>query len=423
MGSPGRTRIAAVSRENLGLRQRGPLKGITVLDLTTNISGPLATHVLSGLGARVWKVERPDGGDDARQMAPVVGSESAYFIAINTLKKSIALDLKNRGSSVIVKRLVEHVDILVENYRPGVAAKLGVGWRRVRGINPKLIYASISGYGERGPDRLRAGYDALLQARTGLVSVTGRPRQSPVRIGVSILDAGSGVWAALGILAALRTRDRTKRGQLISTSLFETGVFLFAYHLLSYQLTGRLPLPQGTEHPAFSPYGSFSTSQDGTIFVGVSNDRQFARLCRCLGRSAWASDPQYQTNKNRVANRDQLNRMLDSILGKKDAESWERILTKAGVPSARLQNAPEVLDDVQAESLSLFQTTEGPEGRLLKVPRLPLRFSKSVTGGAPRAPHLGEHTREVMTSIGFTGSEIAQFEHEGVVSQFKRIET
>lgn len=399
------------------MKRRGPLQGVLILDLTTNISGPVATHVLSGLGATVWKVERLDGGDDARHMAPVVGGESAYFMAVNTRKKSVALDLKNRQSKDIVKRFIVRADVLVENYRPGVAERLGVGWRSVRRLNPRLIYASISGYGPMGPDRLRAGYDGLLQARTGLLSVTGHPGQPPVRIGVSILDVGSGVWAALGILGALLTRGRTRRGQRISTSLFETGIFLFAYHILSYQLTGRLPRPQGTEHPAFSPYGSFTTRRGGTIFVGVSNDRQFRKLCRCLGHSAWASDLRYRFNKDRVANREHLRHLLNSVLGRKDAGSWERILTKAGVPAARLQNAKEVLEDMQAEALAVFQAIEGPDGRSLKVPRLPLQLSEFAPGKGRRAPHLGEHTREILSSVGFTGRQIARFERDGVVRQ------
>ena len=396
----------------------GPLEGLKVLDLTTNVSGPLATQVLSGLGATVWKVERPDGGDDARQMSPVVGGESAYFLAINASKKSIALDLRKPGAKEVVRKLVERADILVENYRPRTAERLGVGWRRVHAMNPRLVYASISGYGGKGPDGLRAGYDGLLQARTGLLSVTGPPGGPPVRIGVSILDAGSGVWASLGILAALLTRDKTGRGQKIATSLFETGVFLLAYHLLSFQLTGRVPLPHGTDHPAFSPYGAFAAGGRGTIFIGISNDRQFRRLCRCLGHEEWASDQRYRENRRRVTNRDLLRSQLNSILRTKGARYWERTLTRAEVPASRLQNVREVLADAQAGPLSLFRSLSGPRNRRLKVPKLPLELSDfPAKAGVWRVPRLGEHTREILSSVGLTGREIAKLELDRVVLQ------
>ncbi|MDA4125940.1 MAG: CoA transferase [Thaumarchaeota archaeon] len=401
----------------------GPLDGITVLDFTTNVSGPVATHVLSSLGAAVWKVERPDGGDDARQMAPVVGGDSAYFIAINSSKKSVALNLGEPRAKEVVEKLVRRADVLVENYRPGVADRLGVGWSAMTSINDRLVYASISGYGGKGPDGFRAGYDALLQARTGLLSVTGHPRQAPARIGVSILDVSSGVWTALGIVTALMDRDRTKKGSRISTSLLENGVFLFGYHLLSYQLTGRLPGAYGTEHPAFSPYGYFATARSDGIFIGVSNDRQFARLCICLGHGEWAVDPRYMTNVGRVKNRERLHGLLESALRGHDAAWWESKLTDSDVPVSLLQNARDVLNDVQAEPLSLFQKVEGPAGRLLSVPRIPMRFSGIPSPNATsRPPRLGQHTREVLLSVGFTGSQLEKLERIGVIAQYSKKE-
>jgi crotonobetainyl-CoA:carnitine CoA-transferase CaiB-like acyl-CoA transferase len=354
-------------------------------------------------------------------MAPVVEGKSAYFMAINSSKKSIALNLLEPDAKEVVKKLVRHADVLVENYRPGVAERLGVGWRATRSINHRLVYASISGYGGKGPDGSRAGYDALLQARTGLLSVTGYPEQAPARIGVSILDVSSGVWTALGVVTALMDRARTKKGRRVSTSLLENGVFLFGYHLLSYQLTGLLPGAHGTEHPAFSPYGAFATAGNDRIFVGVSNDRQFARLCSCLGHVEWAVNPKYRTNVGRVKNRERLGGLIEPKLREHESAWWEKKLTDADVPVSRLQNAQEVLNDVQMEPLSLFQKVEGPEGRPLSAPRIPIRISGINAPNANfRPPRLGQHTWEVLLSVGFTSNQLKKLEDIGVIARHLR---
>ena len=380
------------------------LQGLIVVDLTTNISGPYTTYILSSLGAEVWKVERPIGGDDARGMSPVVGGTSAYFSVINASKKSIVVDLGTRRGREVLGRLLERADILVDNFRPPTTEKLGLSWGKVRRRNPHIVYSSISGFGDAGPDRDRTGFDAVLQARTGIVSVTGNPGSPPIRVGVSILDLTSGIWAALGILAALRERDRTGRGQRVSTSLFETGVFFLGYHLASYQLTGNVPGPQGSSHGAFSPYGAFTTS-DGHILIGISSDRQFQRLARALGRQDWLSDPRYRSNVQRVANREELKKEMEKVLSHREAKYWEDCLLDAEVPATKIQHVDEVLADRQAEALSLFRSVDLGE-KALKIPRIPLSFrGRGGKEGAARLPRLGQHTREILRRAGYPARE------------------
>lgn len=381
------------------------LQGLTVLDLTTNISGPYATHVLSCLGAEVWKVERPDGGDDTRGMYPIVNGISAYFSVMNASKKSIAIDLGQTEGKKVLARLMKRTDVLVENFRPTTAKRLGLSWDRVRKMNPHIVHSSISGFGDTGPDRDRAGFDAVLQARTGIISVTGSPDMPPVRVGVSILDLTSGIWAALGVLAAIHERDKTGKGQRVATSLFETGVFFLGYHLASHQLTGEMPKPQGSSHAAFGPYGALAT-KDGHILIGISSDRQFQRLAKALDRERWLTDTRFQSNIQRVTNREELTKQIEEVLASKDATYWEDRFRQAEIPAAKIRRVDEVLADKQAKALSLFRNID-LGFRVLKVPRLPVSFL-GCTHERRRAtlPRLGQHTREILRMVGYSNLEI-----------------
>ena len=260
-----------------------------MLDLSTVVAGPTATMILADLGADVIKVERMDGGDDARNMGPHRGSWGAYFVPMNRGKRSIAVDITKPAGREIVYRLAASSDVFIENLRVGKAAGLGVDEASIRARKPDIIYGSLSAYGQTGPDCLKPGYDAILQARTGIVSVTGPDAETPIRAGVSILDVGAGVWMAVGIMAALFERQRSGRGQRVDASLFGTGVMLMCYHLLSQQFTGVSPAPEGSRHNAMAPYGAFATA-DGAIMIGISNDRLFRRLCAALGREEWIAE-------------------------------------------------------------------------------------------------------------------------------------
>ncbi len=369
------------------------LGGIRVLDVTTNISGPSATMILAALGADVIKIERPGSGDDARQMAP----DSAYFIAINRGKRSLALDLSSPEGVAVALRLAASCDVFVENFRGGKAEAMGLAESAVRAARAEIIYASLSAFGPRGPDFEKPGYDALVQARTGIQSVTGEPGTAGARAGVSILDMGTGMWMALGILAALFDLQRTGRGTRVDGSLFQTGVMWMAYHLIARQMTGTDPRPQGTRHSAFAPYGDFATA-DSRVLIGISNDRLFGRLCSSVGLER---DPRFATNAGRVEHRNALDALLATIFVQRTTGEWLEIFDRSGVPASAVQSAGDLLDDPQLAALA--QMSEAVPGIL--SPNLPLEFSRALAPAGP-PPRLGEHSRAVLMESGFEEREI-----------------
>ena len=358
--------------------------------------------ILAGLGAEVIKIERPGSGDDARHMAPVNRDGwSAYFLAINRGKKSVAVDVSRPDGVALILRLAERCDVLVENFRGGKAEAMGLGEAAVRRVRPGVVYASLSAFGPRGPDFDKPGYDALVQARTGIQSVTGEPGTAGARAGVSILDMGSGMWVALGILAALFAG----RGGRVDGSLYQTGVMWMAYHLVARQMTGRDPQPQGTRIGAFAPYGDFKTA-DSRVLIGISNDRLFERLCAAMPLDR---DPRFATNRDRVANRDALDASLVALFAQRTTAEWLRIFNEAGIPASAVQNAGAVLDDPQLAALEQMSPVEG-----LLSPLLPLEFSGRTARGGD-APRLGEHTRDVLTESGFSADEIVSLVERKIV--------
>jgi crotonobetainyl-CoA:carnitine CoA-transferase CaiB-like acyl-CoA transferase len=385
------------------------LGGIRVLDVTTNISGPSATMILAALGADVIKIERPGSGDDARAMAP----DSAYFIAINRDKRSVAIDLSRPEGVAIALRLAASCDVFIENFRGGKAEAMGLGEAAVRAANARIVYASLSAFGPRGPDFEKPGYDALVQARTGIQSVTGEPGTAGARAGVSILDMGSGMWMALGIVAALFNRQRTDLGTRVDGSLYQTGVMWMAYHLIARQMTGSDAVPQGTRHSAFAPYGDFATA-DSRILIGISNDRLFERLCAAVGfvKEEWCG-----TNAQRVENRDALDTALAVILTQRTTQEWLEIFDRAGVPASAVQSTGALLSDPQLAALG--QMSEAIPGIL--SPDLPLGFSPALPAqGSP--PGLGEHTRGILSEAGFDDREIESLAERRIIEclQFQK---
>ena len=382
-----------------------PLQGIRVLDLTTVVAGPFSTMILADLGAEIIKVERVDGGDDSRNMGPHLGPWGAYFVPLNRGKRSIALDITQPKGRDAVLRLANTCDVFVENFRGGKAAGLRLDEPHIRAAKPDIIYASLSAFGNGGPDYRKPGYDALLQGRTGIMSVTGTDAQCTVRAGVSIVDMGAGMWLAMGVLAALLERQRTGRGQRVDSSLLETGVMLMAYHLLYREFSGHNPTPQGTGHSAFAPYGAFKTT-DGHIMIGISNDRLFQRLCNAIEKPAWTQDPLYCTNPLRVDNRLQLDAAIQAILIQHSTVHWTAIFDQYDVPASAIQNAEQVLNDPQVAALGLLhQVPLGSDGQAT-VPQIPIHLSVTppVIPGAP--PALNQHAHEILTEAGFTNSEI-----------------
>jgi crotonobetainyl-CoA:carnitine CoA-transferase CaiB-like acyl-CoA transferase len=376
------------------------------------VAGPTATMILADLGADIIKVERIDGGDDARDMGPHRGQWGAYFIPINRGKRSITIDVTKPAGRETVLRLAQSCDVFIENFRVGKAAALGLDEATVRARKPDVIYASLSAYGSSGPDCGKPGYDAILQARTGIVSVTGPNRDTPIRAGVSILDMGAGVWMALGILAALFERQSSGRGQRVEASLFQTGVMLMCYHLLYRQFSGVNPGPQGSRHASVAPYGAFSTS-DGAVMIGISNDRLFRRLCAAIGHAEWAEDPSFCTNIERVRNRADLEGRIEDILRTNSTAEWLKILNAHDVPCDAVQNAEQVMSDPQIAALDQLVAVALAGVEPADVPRLPISLSVTppAVGGPP--PSLGEHGREILLEAGFVEAEIEDLARSG----------
>lgn len=393
------------------------LAGVRVLDLTTIVAGPAASMILADLGADVIKVERPAIGEDGRAMGPHRGAFGAYFTALNRGKRSIGIDITKPAGREAVLRLASTCDVFLENFRGGKAAALGFDEASVRSRRPNVIYASLSAYGPSGPDYARPGYDAILQARTGIMSVTGAGNGSaPVRAGVSILDVGTGIWTALGILAALLERERSGRGQRVDASLFQTGLMWMAYHLLYQQFAGANPQPQGSRHTAFAPYGAFRAA-DGAIMIGISSDKQFRRLCEALEKPEWAGDPRFCANVDRVRHADVLERLISEALQTDTVAHWSEILDRHDVANDPVQNAEEVIEDRQTAALGqLAEIALDGQGSVL-LPRLPVGLSMNPPAIQGPPPAVGEHTREVLREAGYEGEEIEEFLRSGVCSE------
>jgi crotonobetainyl-CoA:carnitine CoA-transferase CaiB-like acyl-CoA transferase len=397
-------------------RQPGILSGIRVLDLSTIVAGPATSMILADLGADILKVERIGSGEDGRAMGPHRGRWGAYFTALNRGKRSICVDISKSAGREMILRIAATCDVFLENFRGGKAAALGLDEASVRARRPDVVYASLSAYGPGGPDYTKPGYDALLQARTGIMSVTGTGGDVPIRAGVSILDLGAGVWLALGILAALLERQRSGRGQRVDSSLLQTGVMLMSYHLLFRQFAGVNPKPQGSRHTAFAPYGAYQAA-DGTIMIGVSGDAAFRRLCQALGNPQWADDDRFRTNPDRVANTPQLDQLITGVLRSQTVQHWARVLDQHDVANDPVQDAEQVLHDPQIAALGQIAPVElaGEEPALLA--RLPIGLSGNPPEMQGPPPQVGEHTRAILRESGFTGSEIDELLQAGICGE------
>jgi crotonobetainyl-CoA:carnitine CoA-transferase CaiB-like acyl-CoA transferase len=401
-----------------------PLKGIRVLDLSSIIAGPMATLIFASLGADVIKVERIDGGDDSRHMGPHMGEWSSVFLPMNRGKRSIAIDLSKPAGRDVILRLAKKCDVFIENFRGGKLAALGLDESAVRAQNPSIIYASISAFGNIGPDASRPGYEALVQGRSGIMSVTGpHPGSTPVRAGVPIIDGSAGMWIAIGVLAALFERRKSGIAQKVDTSLLESGVMLMFHNLLGQQFSGADPVPQGSRYPSFgaeggsfSPYGAFETA-DGWILIGVSSDRIFRRLGKALGHSEWADDARFLTNVLRVEHREELNREMQALLRKHPTLEWKALFDAHDVPISPIQSCGQVLRDPQVEAMRQLDdmVLPGRNGKTVAVPHVPLHLSVTPLRPLGLAPTLSQHGREILVEYGFGPEEIERLCQEGIV--------
>jgi crotonobetainyl-CoA:carnitine CoA-transferase CaiB-like acyl-CoA transferase len=389
------------------------LDGVRVLDLSTIVAGPAASMILADLGADIIKVERPGEGEDGRAMGPHRGPWGAYFTALNRGKRSVALDIRQPAGREAVLRIATTCDVFLENFRGGKAAALGLDEAVVRARKPDIIYASLSAYGARGPDYTRPGYDAILQARTGIMSVTGNGDEMPIRSGVSILDMGTGVWTALGVLAALLERQRSGKGQRVDTSLFQTGVMLLSYHLLYRQFAGVNPKPQGSRHTAFAPYGAFPAS-DGAIMIGISSDKAFLRLAEALGKPEWADDSRFRTNRDRVHHTPELDGRISEVLRLHPVSHWTAVLDQHDVACDPVQTPEQVIADRQVTALGQLESIDLAGQQSALLPQLPVGFSLTPAAIQGPPPVVGQHTGAILKEAGYADAEIEDLLRSGV---------
>lgn len=348
-----------------------PLVGIRVVDLTSNIAGPYCGAILADFGADVIHVEGPHG-DDARRMSPVRGDQSAYFAVVNRNKRTLRLDIGTDSDLERLLGLIGTADVFLTNLRPHKLSRRGLDAETLRTANHRLIHAGLSAYGADGREAERPGYDAVVQARTGLASVTGHPESPPARVGVSILDFGSGMWMAMAVIAAIRRRDVTGEGAEVTTSLFETGATWSSYHIAAHQVTGLPSTRHGSGHPAFAPYGIFSTA-DGELCIGIGGDGQFRVLCGALGVPELAEDERFTTNPQRVQRSAELRSLIEERLLTDTAAHWSAVLAGAGLPVDVVQLPEALLNDPQASDIGILDTT-ALDGEPLRIPGLPVRI-------------------------------------------------
>jgi len=389
------------------------LDGIVVLDATQVMAGPYCAMLLADMGARVIKVE-PPAGDSTRSMAGARGNDSPAFNAVNRGKHGMVLDLSHDRGRAVFTRLARSADILIENYRPGVMARLGLDYQTLRTENPRLIYGSISGHGQTGPWAEKGGFDLIAQGLSGVMSVTGRPNEAPVKVGVPLTDLGAGLFALVGLLAALRHRDQTGHGQHVDTSLVDAGLALSVWEVTDYFSSGQVPGPLGSAHRMTAPYQAFKCA-DGYITIGAANDRNFTKLARLLGHHEWLVDPRFSADHQRVAHREDLAALIEAVTVTESREHWMAELEKAGVPCGQILDYEDALTTPQAMAREMTVDVEHPTLGPLRTLGTPIKMSKTPLNPRRRGPLLGEHTDDILQWAGYSDNEIEQLRASGAV--------
>ena len=392
----------------------GALSDIKVLDLTRVLAGPYATMVLADLGAEIIKIEQPEKGDDSRAYGPYKNGESAYFMSLNRNKESITLNLKTPEGKEILKELVKKVDVLVENFRPGTMEKLGLGYEVLKEINPRLIYASSTGYGQTGPYSQRPAYDAVVQAMGGIMSITGQADGVPTRVGTSIGDIAAGLFCAIGILAALQERARSGLGQMVDVAMLDCQVAILENAISRYEFTGEIPRPIGNRHPSIVPFETFNTLSD-PIMVAAGNDRLWATLCELMELEI-ACDPRYATNPQRNEHYAELRPILAEKFMTKTAEEWQPMFDKAGIPSGPINTVDKVVKNEQVVAREMILEVEHPVAGTTRVPGIPIKLSRTPGEIRMAAPVLGADTEKLLNQyLGLTSDQVAELREKQVI--------
>lgn len=395
---------------------RRPLEGFRVLDLSRFLSGPYCTMVLADLGADVIKLEQPGIGDDTRSFGPFHNGQSYTFIQANRGKRSLAMDLKNEQGAELVRRLLTETDAVVENFRPGVTARLGLDYDSVRKIRPDILYCSISGYGQTGPDRNRPGFDIMAQGMSGLLRMTGQPDGRPTKVGFAVNDIAAGMTAVYSILAAEMVRRQTGLGQYIDISLVDSLLAWTVWEAGALFGSGEVPAPTGTRHRRSAPYQAYRTS-DGYVTIGANNERLWTRVANVLGRPQWLKDPRFANNDARLANANELEHEIEAITTGRSTNEWVDVLDKAGVPCGPILTYDQVLSHPQVLARNMVVESEHPVMGSTKVLGVAPKFSDLDIRPSTAAPTLGQHSRELLRDLGLTDREVDDLVTAGVVAE------
>ena len=391
------------------------LDGIKVLDLSRALAGPYCTMMLADMGAEVIKVEMPGTGDDSRAWGPpFVEGESAYFMSINRNKKSITLDMKGSKALEIIMKLIKGSDVLVENFRPGAMERLGLAYQQVKAVNPRLVYCSISGFGQNGPYRMLPGFDQVLQGMGGLMSITGEPDGPPVKVGVPIADITAGMFAAYGIAIALFTREKTGSGQMVDISLLDSQVALLTYRAGSFFASGEIPKRIGSGHPVIVPYQAFK-ARDVYINIAVGNDQLWEKFCKAVGLEDIMHDHRFATNAKRVQNRDEVVKAVGDLIATKNGEEWLKILTDAGIPCGPIYTMDKIFSDPQVIHRQMVTELRHPKAGTIKVTGNPVKLSDTPGEPSVAPPLLGQHTQEVLEGLGYSAKEIEELKQAKLI--------
>lgn len=392
-----------------------PLAGLLVADLTQTVAGPYCTQILGDLGAEIVKVERVGRGDDARAWGPPFwGHESATFMSVNRNKRSLAVDLKAADGRAVVERLLGRADVFVQSLRAGAVDELGLDWPRVAALNPRLVYCSITAYGSEGPLKDRPGYDPLMQAYGGIMSINGHPGQPPARVPVSVVDMGTGMWAVMGIMAALRERDRTGHGAHVTTALFDTALAWSVFQMSHYFATGEVPRPQGSGTAMIVPYEAFPVA-DGWVMILAASDALFVKTTAALGVPDLARDPRFVDNPRRVEHRAALQEALSTVTRGLTAQDLLDRLQRAGVPSARVSTMDQVATEPQTEASGMLPAVKHPRVADYREVALPIKWDGERPAATRVPPLLGEHSAEVLAELGYDAATIRQLAERHVI--------
>ena len=398
----------------------GPLAGIRVIDLTRVLAGPFCTQSLGDLGAEVLKIEPPGGGDETRRFPPFIAGESHYFLGINRNKKSLVIDLQKPAGAEILRRLIAKADILVENYRPGVMDRLGLGYDKLSAINPRLIYCAISGFGLSGPLRDKPSFDIVTQALSGALSINGERGHMPVKLGIPLGDMVGGVFGPMAILAALHERTQTGRGRLIDISLHDGLIGMLGYFTQLAFMTGEDPPPMGSSHPNIVPYGSFPAS-DGSIIIAVLSESFWGKLCDALERPDLATDPRFATPTGRRDHRDEVDAVIAEITRTRTVAEWEVRLKEYDVPHAPVLGVTAALSHPHAVAREMVVEAEHPTIGSVRLAGRPIKFPGSPQRPSTAPPTMGQHTAEVLRNeLGYSEAEIDALRRDGIIDRVTR---